>query len=251
MSYALVAGRRAAVTPACHNSSMSTLVDANQTARDFVASPDTLDGRVILITGAGSGIGKAVALAAAAAGAAVILSGRSVRRLEETYAAITAGGKIATIAPLDLEKANAPAYDELAGAIETRWGRLDGLVHNAALLGQLAPLAHYDMATWCKVLHVNVTAEFALTQTLLPLLEKSTDASIIFTSSSVGRRGKAYWGAYAVSKFATEGMMQVLADELSNGPVRVNAINPGKARTAMRRAEIGRASCRERVSPRV
>ena len=117
-----------------------------------------------------------------------------------------------------------------------RYGRLDGLVHNAAALGALAPIEHADMRNWCRVLHVNLTAAFALTQVLLPALRASPDASVIFTSSSVGRRGRANWGAYAVSKFGVEGLSQVLADELSgNSTVRVNAINPGPTRTRMRR----------------
>jgi NAD(P)-dependent dehydrogenase (short-subunit alcohol dehydrogenase family) len=141
-----------------------------------------------------------------------------------------------TIAVLDLEKSLAPDYDRLADAIEQRFGRLDGLLHNAGLLGKLAPLEHYDMATWTRVMHVNVTAAFALTQVLLPALKRSADASVVFTASSVGRRGRAYWGAYAVSKFAVEGLSQVLAAELENiSHVRVNTLNPGKTRTKMRR----------------
>jgi NAD(P)-dependent dehydrogenase (short-subunit alcohol dehydrogenase family) len=143
---------------------------------------------------------------------------------------------MALMAPLDLEKAVAADYDRIAAAIEGKYGRLDGLVHCAALLGTLTPIDQYDVPTWCRVLHVNLTAAFALTQVLLPALRRSADASVIFTSSGVGRRGRAYWGAYAVSKFAVEGFVQVLADELAgNSTVRVNAINPGKVRTTMRR----------------
>src|SRR6202012_4813779 len=142
----------------------------------------------------------------------------------------------ATIAPMDLEKALAKDYDQLAAAVLERFGRLDGLLHNAGILGVLAPIEHHDVPTWCRVLHVNVTAAFALTQVLLPALKKSSDASVLFTSSSVGRKGRAYWGSYAVSKFATEGFMQVLASELEGiSSVRVNWLNPGRARTMMRR----------------
>ena len=205
-------------------------------ARTFVAAPDSLGGRTILVTGAGSGIGQAVALAAAAAGAQLILSGRHIKRLEAVFAAVVkAGYAEPSIAPLDLEKALAPQYDELAGAVLKRYGKLDGLVHCAGLLGTIAPLAHYDVPTFYKVMHVNVTAAFALTQVLLPALEQSPDASIIFSSSSVGRRGKAYWSGYAAAKFALEGLTQSLGDEMSNTRVRVNAVNPGRARTAMRR----------------
>lgn len=205
-------------------------------ARAYAPRPDSLRDRCILVTGAGSGIGKAVALACAAAGAQTILSGRSVKRLEATYDEIaTRGGAESTIAPLDLEKALANQYDELAAAVQNRFGRLDGLVHCAGVLGLIAPLAHYDVATFYKVMHVNVTAAFALTQVMLPLLEQSNDASIIFTSSGAGRKGKAYWSGYAAAKFAIEGLTQSLADELSNTSIRINAVNPGKARTAMRR----------------
>jgi NAD(P)-dependent dehydrogenase (short-subunit alcohol dehydrogenase family) len=205
--------------------------------RDHVAAPDELAGRVIAISGASSGLGRAVALACARCQARVILIGRNVTRLEAVHAEIAASGAPeATIAPLDLEKALAQDYDQLADAVLERYGRLDGLLHNAALLGTLTPMEHYDVPTWCRVLHVNVTAAFALTQVLLPLLRKSADAAVLFTASSVGRRGRAYWGAYAVSKFALEGLAQVLSDELEGiTAVRVNTLNPGRARTAMRR----------------
>src|SRR6266850_660911 len=205
--------------------------------RTHSARPDELAGRVIAITGASSGIGRAVALACARFGATVILVGRNARKLEAVHTEIeAAGGPEPTIAVLDLEKAVASDYDQLAAAVLERYGRLDGLLHNAGILGTLSPIEHYDVPTWCRVLHVNVTAAFALTQVLLPELRRSADASIVFTTSSVGRRGRAYWGAYAVSKFAVEGLSQVLAAELEGiGPVRVNALNPGRARTLMRR----------------
>lgn len=196
-----------------------------------------LAGRVIAITGATGGIGRALCLAAAAEGAQLVLLARNERKLRALHAELEqiVPGK-ALMAPLDLEKAVAADYDRIAAAIEQQYGRLDGLVHCAALLGTLTPIDQYDVPAWCRVLHVNLTAAFALTQVLLPALRKSADASIIFTSSGVGRRGRAYWGAYAVSKFAVEGFMQVLADEMAgNSTVRVNAINPGKVRTTMRR----------------
>lgn len=194
-----------------------------------------LSGRVILVTGAGDGIGRAVALALAAHGATVVLSGRTMHKLEQTYDDIVAQGSPApSIAPLDLEKALAGDYDAVAEALEKNYGRLDGLLHNAGMLGQLSPIEHYPVPVWVRVMHVNVTAAFAFTQVCVPLLKKSADASILFTSSSVGRRGRALWGAYAVSKFAIEGLSQVLADELQSANVRVNCINPGRARTQMR-----------------
>jgi NAD(P)-dependent dehydrogenase (short-subunit alcohol dehydrogenase family) len=205
--------------------------------RTHNARPDELAGRVIAITGANSGIGRAVALACAKFGATVILIGRNARKLEAVHGEIdAAGGPDPTIAVLDLEKALASDYDQLASAVSERFGRLDGLLHNAGLLGMLSPIEHYDVPTWCRVMHVNVTAAFALTQVLLPALKQSQDASVLFTSSSVGRKGRAYWGAYAVSKFATEGFMQVFASEVENlTSIRVNSLNPGRARTMMRR----------------
>jgi NAD(P)-dependent dehydrogenase (short-subunit alcohol dehydrogenase family) len=205
--------------------------------RRHEAKFDELAGRVIAITGASSGIGRAVALAAARHQASVVLIGRNARRLEAVHDEIAAAGApSASIALLDLEKALASDYDQVADALLERYGRLDGLLHNAALLGTLTPIEHYDVPTWCKVLHVNLTAAFCLTQVLLPALKKSADAAVLFTASSVGRQGRAYWGAYAVSKFALEGLSQVLSAELEGiSQVRVNTLNPGRTRTAMRR----------------
>jgi len=205
--------------------------------RTHRARPDELAGRVIAITGASAGLGRAVALACARHGASVVLIGRNEARLEAVHAEIAASGAPeASIGVLDLERALAGDYHALTQALAERYGRLDGLLHNAAILGTLSPIEHYDVPTWCRVLHVNVTAAFALTRELLPVMKKSADASIVFTSSSVGRRGRAYWGAYAVSKFALEGLAQVLAEELEGtSAIRVNTLNPGRARTAMRR----------------
>ncbi len=204
--------------------------------RSFTPRPDELAGRVIAITGPTRGIGRAVALACAQHGATIVLIGRNVKKLEELDAEIEAlGQRDSTIAPFDLEKAVASDYDTLAAALLERYGRLDGLLHNASLLGMLAPIEHYDVPTWYRVMHVNVTAAFALTQVLLPVLKRSEDASVVFTSSGVGRKGRAFWGAYAASKFAIEGLAQVLASELENlTPIRVNTLNPGPARTSMR-----------------
>jgi NAD(P)-dependent dehydrogenase (short-subunit alcohol dehydrogenase family) len=203
---------------------------------------DELRGRVVAITGPTAGIGRALALECARRGAEVVLIGRNVKKLEAVHAEIAAlrqanGAAVAeaVIAPLDLEKAVAGDFDALAHAVMQRWGRLDGLVHNAALLGVPGPIEDYDVPTWMKVMHVNLTAPFALTQVLLPVLRASPDASVLCLSSAVGRRGRAYWGAYAVSKFGLEGLMQVLADELEKTTVRVNSLNPGRARTQMRR----------------
>jgi NAD(P)-dependent dehydrogenase (short-subunit alcohol dehydrogenase family) len=210
--------------------------------RAHLPKVDEMKGRVVMVTGAGSGIGRAVALALAAAGAEVILLGRTVRKLEAVHAEIAAlsrdgtGGPEASIVPLDLERALAADYEAVAAAVEKRYGRLDGLLHNAALLGALTPIEQYDVPMFMRVMHVNVTAAFVLTQHLLPLLRASKDAAVLFTSSGVGKRGRAYWGAYSISKFAVEGFTQVLAHELEGtSNVRVNIIDPGKVRTSMRR----------------
>ena len=196
---------------------------------------DLLDGRVILVTGAGAGIGRAVALALARHGATVVLTGRTARKLEAVYDAIIEGGhRKPAYLPLDLEHALAMDYDSLAGAIGSEFGRLDGLLHNASILGTRSPIVHHDVPTWCRVLHVNLTAAFALTQVCLPLLEAAPDGSLLFTTSGVGTRGRAYWGAYAVSKFGTEGLAQVLAHEYEGRRLRVNLVNPGAVRTGMR-----------------
>jgi NAD(P)-dependent dehydrogenase (short-subunit alcohol dehydrogenase family) len=205
--------------------------------RTIALRADELTGRIVAVTGASDGIGKAVALACAQHGAQLVLIGRSNAKLELVHKQIeTAGGAAGSIGILDLESALARDYDALADAVRERYGRLDGLVHSAGILGTLSPIEHYDVPTWCRVLHVNLTAAFALTQVLLPLLKGSSDASIIFTTSGVGRRARAYWGAYAVSKFGIEGLTQTLAAELENiCAIRVNALNPGRARTHMRR----------------
>ncbi|MBT8078887.1 MAG: YciK family oxidoreductase [Gammaproteobacteria bacterium] len=197
-----------------------------------------LDDRVILITGASDGIGKALALACARLGAHVILHGRNTGKLEATYDEIVALESVQrpSIAVLDLATADSGAYLSLAKSVESEFGRLDGLVHNASILGQRLSIEQYDAGEWQQVLHVNLTAAFALTQVLLPPLRSAADPSIIFTSSGVGRVGKAFWGAYAVSKFGIEALSQILANEHEHTDLRVNCINPGPTRTKMRLA---------------
>ncbi|MBZ5877649.1 YciK family oxidoreductase [Chromohalobacter israelensis] len=204
---------------------------------DYQPAADLLEGRVILVTGAGDGIGRAAARCFAAHGATLILVGRTLAKLEAVYDEIeVAGGPQPAIFPLNFEGATSKEYHELAGTLSREFGRLDGLLHNAGLLGDMAAFADYDLELWERVMHVNVTGPLWMTQALLPLLQASRDASVILTSSSVGRKARAKWGAYAVSKFATEGFMQLLADELAGtSSVRVNTLNPGATRTAMRR----------------
>ncbi|MGI0116940.1 YciK family oxidoreductase [Zooshikella sp. RANM57] len=203
---------------------------------EYQAHDNLLADRVVLVTGAGDGIGKAAALSFARYGATVILLGRTTKKLEAVYDEIEQKGyPQPAIYPMNLEGASPKDYDDLALRIDQEFGQLDGLLHNAGSLGTLTSISQYNIDTWHQVMQVNVNAAFMMTQALLPLLRKSSDASVIFTSSSVGRKGRAHWGAYAVSKFATEGLMQVLADEEEEiSHIRFNSVNPGATRTAMR-----------------
>jgi NAD(P)-dependent dehydrogenase (short-subunit alcohol dehydrogenase family) len=198
---------------------------------------DLLSGRTILVTGAGDGIGRTAALTYAGHGATVLLLGRTGSKLEAVYDDIEkSGGPKPAIIELDLASAGEDSYARLADGLAGEFECLDGILHNAALLGDRGPISSAGYATWQEVMQVNVNAQFILTRTLLPLLLASPSASIVLTSSTVGRAGRAYWGAYAVSKFATEGFMQVLAQELENtSNVRVNTLNPKGTNTAMRR----------------
>lgn len=201
-------------------------------------SPNCLEQKTILVTGAGDGIGRAVAIACAEHGATVILCGRTQEKLEQVYDLIVARDLPQPIIhPLDLATASNEDYELLGRSIEEQFGHLDGLLHNASVLGQLGPVQYIAPESWSKIMQVNVNAAFMMTRALLPALSNAEHGRIIFTSSSVGRTGRAYWGAYAASKFATEGLMQVLADELaSTSSVRVNSLNPGATRTEMRAA---------------
>ncbi len=203
----------------------------------WLPQADALAGKTILVTGAGDGIGKAAALSFAQHGAEVLLLGRTEAKLEAVYDTIVAeGGVEPGIIPTDLAKAGHDDLIALAGELASEIPKLDGLLHNASILGDRKPLAQTSAALWHQVMQVNVNATFMLTQALLPMLEQAPLASVVFTSSGVGRRGRAFWGAYAVSKFATEGLMQVLADELGAiSNIRVNSLNPGAVNTTMRR----------------
>lgn len=203
---------------------------------DYEYANDVLKDRVILITGASDGIGKALAMHAASLGAQIILHGRNTRKLEAIYDEIEAmeGALRPSIAVLDLATATGDEYESLAKSVEEAYGRLDGLMHNAAILGQRLSIEQYDPSEWQKVMHVNLTAPFVLTQLFLPILKKSADASIVYTSSGVARVGKAYWGAYSASKFGIESLSQMVAAENEHTTVRSNCINPGPVRTKMR-----------------
>ena len=201
--------------------------------------PDNLlTGKTILITGAGDGIGRAAAISFAAHGANVILTGRTQSKLEAVYDEIEAVKPgTAIIHPLDLLTTDEESYKVLADSLDEQFPCLDGLLHNASLLGPRSPIEHYPYKDWQELVQVNVNAAFLLTRSLLPALTRSDAGRLLFTASSVGRQGRAYWGAYSVTKFAVEGLMQVLADELANtSSIKVNSINPGGTRTKMRAA---------------
>jgi NAD(P)-dependent dehydrogenase (short-subunit alcohol dehydrogenase family) len=202
---------------------------------DYHPPADLLQGRVILITGAGSGVGRAAARACAAHGASVVLLGADRGQLEAVYDAIDAAGHPQpALYVLDLAKAKAADYAGLANSIAKEFGRLDGLLHNAAVLPFLSRIDDYDPEIWDQVLQINLNAPFLLTQACLSLLRAAPDASVLFTSDKVGRKGRAYWGAYGVAKFGIEGLMQILADELEGSTLRVNSIDPGPVRTDLR-----------------
>lgn len=202
---------------------------------DYTPTPGLLRDRVILITGAGDGIGRAVALDCAAHGATVVLLGRTTHKLEAVYDDIVGSGHPQpAIYPMNLEGAAPRDYDDLATVLDKEFGRLDGLLHNAAWLGTLSPIGHFDIETWFKSIQVNLNAPFLLTRACLPLMQASEDASLVFTSDQVTQQAKAYWGAYGVAKYGINGLMRMLAEELSNSPVRVNGVIPGPVRTNLR-----------------
>jgi len=203
----------------------------------YQAATDLLRDKNILITGAGDGIGRALALGCARHGATVILLGRTVKKLEAVYDEIEAAGyPQAAIFPLDLEKTAAEDYEQLGAALGEHFSRLDGLIHNAATLGQHTPLVLADPQMWQRVLQTNLTAPCLITRACYPLLKAADSASVIFSSDAVAERGRAYWGAYAVSKAGLVNMMQILADEWENNTrIRVTALDPGAVQTRLRR----------------
>ena len=189
--------------------------------RDFQFTKDSLKDKIILVTGAGDGIGKVAALTYAKCGATVLLLGKTQSKLEAVYD--------------DLERATFAQMQKLANLIEEEFGHLDGVLHNAAILGALTPLEMYDPITFEQVMQVNMTAVFMLTQSLIPLLRAAQSGSVVFTSSGVGAKPRAFWGAYALSKQAVEGMATIFTQETQNmTALRFNCINPGATRTNMR-----------------
>lgn len=204
--------------------------------RAFVPQADSLTDKIILVTGAGDGIGKELALTYARCGATVLLLGKTQSKLEAVYDQIESENlPTPAILPMDLGKATFAQMNELAHLIQKEFGRLDGLVHNAGILGALTPLEMYDPITFEEVMHINLQAPFMLTQALFELLKASPAGSVIFTSSGVGATPRAFWGAYALSKQGIEGMSDIFTQEThKHTTLRFNVINPGATRTNMR-----------------
>lgn len=204
--------------------------------RNYQPAENCLAGKTILVTGAGDGIGRVASLTYARYGATVLLLGKTLSKLEAVYDEIeAAGGKQPAVLAMNLESANPSDMEQLANLIKKEVGQLDGVLHNAGILGDIAPLEAYDINLLERVMKINFTSTLALTQALLPLLKKSEHGSIIFTSSSVGSQPRAFWGAYALSKQAVEGMSSIFTQETKNTTnLRFNSINPGGTRTNMR-----------------
>ncbi len=195
-----------------------------------------LDGRVILLTGASRGIGSAVATACARAGATMLLAGRDVRALERLADVLEgAGATPPVLVPINLETAGVDDYSVVAELIAARFGRLDGFVANAAMLGEPAPLANYDGVAWARTFQVNVHSVFLLLQTCLPLFRSAVDPAVVFSLAAEGLEARPNWGAYAVSKYAVRGLMELLAAESRHTSLRVNGVVPEAVRTRLRR----------------
>ena len=205
-------------------------------SRDHIFKDGELKDKVILVTGANRGFGLAITMDLSKAGATVIMLGRDLGSLEYAYdAVVDAGYNEPILYPLDLEGATPENYQELQDNVLEKFDKLDGLIHNAAILGAQMPIEQYDIKLWYSTLQINLSAPFMLTQFLIPALAKSEDARILFLSSSVGREARAYWGAYSVSKFGIEGFAKTLSEELEKTNISVNTVDPGKLRTEMRR----------------
>ena len=196
-----------------------------------------LNNKVILVTGAGDGIGRSAAISYASQGATVILLGKTKAKLEKVYDEIEKHSyPTPSISLMNLLIADAKDYQELIDNLLAEFSQLDGLLLNAAILGDRSPIEQYDIKKWIETIHINLTSQFILAKTLLPALKKSVNASVVFTSSGVGKTGKAFWGAYSVSKFGVEGLCQILAEEFDNdNSIKFNCINPGAVRTKMRK----------------
>jgi Dehydrogenases with different specificities (related to short-chain alcohol dehydrogenases) len=194
---------------------------------DYNITKNELKDKVVLVTGANRGFGRAMTFDLAKAGATVIMLGRDLGSLETTYdEVVDAGYQEPVLYPLDLEGATPEHYEQLQANLLEHFGQLDGLIHNAGIIGTMMPIEQYDIKLWYSTMQINVNAPFMLTQFLIPVLNKSDDARVLFLSSSVGRDARAYWGAYGVSKFAIEGLSKTLSEELEKTNIKVNSLNP-------------------------
>ena len=205
-------------------------------ASTYKAPENLLKDKVILISGGGSGIGREAGLTFTTFGAEVILLGRDSSNLDETYSLFEKNNlKKPVLQVIDLETAQEEDFQKVSEEVFKEFGKLDGLLNNASILGTKTSIQNYNFKEWRSVSKINFESALLLTKSLLPVLQIADNSSIIFTSSGVGKKGKAYWGAYAISKFATEGLVQILSEELEKtSGIRVNAINPGAVRTKMR-----------------
>jgi NAD(P)-dependent dehydrogenase (short-subunit alcohol dehydrogenase family) len=202
--------------------------------------------RVALVTGASRGIGRAAAIALAGQGLHVILSARTAGALEEVDDEIRGSGGTASILKLNL--AHADKIDALGPTLYERWQRLDVLVAAGGILGRLSPLSHMPTEEWEQVLRINLTANWRLIRTLDPLLRRSDAGRAVFVTSRAARKIRAYWGPYATSKAALEALVKTYAAEVETTPLKVNLLDPGPTRTAMR-AEAYPGEDRSKVKP--
>ena len=209
---------------------------SHEQIRTYQPSLDCLEGKTILVTGAGDGIGRVAALTYAKYGATVLLLGKTISKLESVYDDIESqGGKQPAMLPMNLESASYAEMQQLENLINKEIGQLDGILHNDGVLGELTPLERYDVDIFSQVMKVNFTSVFMLTQALLPLIKAADNGSVVFTSSSVGATPRAFWGAYALSKQGVEGMSDIFTQETqATTNLRFNCINPGATRTNMR-----------------
>lgn len=205
--------------------------------QSYQPTDNTYTGKTILVTGAADGIGRAITLALAKHGCTVLMLDKKARHLEKLYdQIISAGHTEPVIVPIDLKELTAESATVLANSILQDFGKLDGLLHNAAELGSPSPMDQYDMSHWDEVMQVNMHAPYLLTRALLPLLKQEITTHIVFSSAEQGRAPSAYWGAYSIAYAGIEAQMKLWAEELENiSNIKVNSIDPGPVRTALRR----------------